>query len=74
MRKGTLIGAIIGFVIGLLLQSTGSFTTGMTAQTISIESFPFFAATIWVTVFIAALCGVIGAFLGAVLEEVFGRK
>jgi len=70
MRKGTLVGAIIGFLAGVLLQSSGSFTTGMTARALSPAGFQFVVASFAITLFVAALCGVVGAFLGALLEEV----
>ena len=70
MRKGVLVGAIIGFLAGLLLQSRGSFTTGVAAHTLSPEGFHLIAASFAITLFVAALCGIIGAFLGALLEEV----
>lgn len=69
MRKGMLIGAIVGFLGGLLLQSRGSWTTGMAAQSISPEGAYVFAMAFGFTLFIAALCGIICAFIGAVLEE-----
>lgn len=74
MRKGTLIGAIIGFLAGLLLQARGSFTTGMASHTLSPESAQFIMLSLGITIFIAALFGVIGAFLGALLEETLERK
>jgi hypothetical protein len=69
MRKGMLIGAIVGFLGGLLLQSRGSWTTGLATQAISPEGAYLFAVTLGFTLFIAALCGIICAFIGAILEE-----
>ncbi len=74
MRKGTLVGAIAGFLLGLLLQAHGSFTTGMAAGSLSMTGFHFVAASLGVTIFIAALCGIIGAFLGALLQDVLERR
>lgn len=74
MRKGTLIGAIIGFLAGLLLQTRGSWTTGMAARALSPESAQFIMLSLGITIFVAALFGVIGAFLGALLEESVMRK
>jgi hypothetical protein len=69
MRKGMLIGAIAGFLVGLLIQARGSLTTGLVTQSISPEGAYFFAVAFGVTIFIASLCGIIGAFVGAILEE-----
>lgn len=74
MRRGALIGAIIGFLVGLLVQATGSLTTGMAVRGLSPESAHFLAVSIGVTLFVAALCGVIGAFLGALLQEVLEKR
>jgi len=74
MRKGTLIGAIIGFLAGLVLQASGSWTTGMASRALSPESAQFIMVSLGITIFIAALCGVIGAFLGALLEETVMRR
>jgi len=69
MRKGMLLGAIAGFLAGLLLQSRGMLTTGMVSSGLSPNTFQFLAASVSVTVFVAAACGIVGAFLGAVLED-----
>jgi hypothetical protein len=74
MRKGMLLGAIIGFLAGLLLQSRGVLTTGMAARGLSPEGFHFLGITLGVTVFVAAACGIVGAFLGAVLEDAIAQK
>lgn len=74
MRKGMLFGAIIGTLIGVFLSSRSSFATGMAAHTLSPAGVQFFAATIGITLFIAAACGIVGAFVGALLEDVFVRK
>jgi hypothetical protein len=74
MRKGTLIGALMGFLAGLVIQVSGSVLTGMATRTLSPESMHFLAVSIVITLFIAALFGVIGAFLGALLEEVLERR
>jgi len=71
MQKGALIGAAIGFLAGVIIQSTGT-PTGM--LTISTESTQFIATTISILFFIAALFGVIGAFLGALIQEVLEKK
>jgi hypothetical protein len=74
MRKGILLGAIAGFLAGLFLSARGSLATGMAAHTLSPAGVQFFAAGIGVALFIAAACGIIGAFLGAVLEDVIAQK
>lgn len=74
MRKGILLGALAGFLTGLFLSARGSFATGMAAHTLSPAGVQFFATTIGVTLFIAAACGIVGAFVGALLEDAFVRK
>lgn len=74
MRRGALIGAIIGFLAGLILQTIGTFSTGMAARSLSPESLHFLGISIGVTLFIAASCGIIGAFLGALLQDVLERR
>ncbi len=74
MRKSTLIGAIIGFLVGLVLQAGSSLTTGMAARGLSPESTHFLGISIAVTLFVAALCGIIGAFLGALMQDVMDKK
>ncbi len=65
MRKGVFIGAIAGFLTGLLIQARGSWTTGMAVA----DGYHVLAVTFALTLFIAALCGIIGAFVGALFEE-----
>jgi hypothetical protein len=67
MRKGMLIGAIIGFLTGLALQSYGPWTTGMVALT--PEGAHALAFSFVAILFVASSCGIIGAFIGALLEE-----
>ena len=67
-----LIGGIVGFLVGLLLQSHGSLTTGMAA--LGIDSLHPVMLSLALTIFIAALCGVICAFLGELLDELFLQK
>lgn len=69
MRKGILFGALAGFLTGLFLSARGTFATGMAAHTLSPAGVQFFAATIGITLFIAAACGIVGAFLGALLQD-----
>jgi hypothetical protein len=65
MRRGIILGAIIGFLTGLALQSYGPLTTGMAVA----DGYHVLAVTFALTLFIAALCGIIGAFVGALFEE-----
>lgn len=74
MRKGMLLGAVIGFLAGLLLQSRGVFTTGMAARGLSGEGLQFLAASFGATVFVAASCGIVCAFLGALIEEAMEKR
>jgi len=74
MRKGVLIGAMIGFLVGILVQVQGSFATGMASRSLSQESVHFIAVSFWVTIFVASLFGIIGAFLGALLQDVMERR
>jgi hypothetical protein len=74
MKKGLLIGALIGFLAGLAIQTTGTFSTGMAAQAISPNAFKFLTASIGVTMFIAAAFGIVGAFFGALLQDVIERR
>ncbi len=67
MRKGLLIGAIIGFLTGLALQAYGPWTTGMAS--LSPEGAHVLAVSFVVMLFVASSCGIIGAFVGAVMEE-----
>ncbi len=67
MRKGLLIGAMIGFLTGLALQAYGPWTTGMAS--LSPEGAHMLAVSFVVMLFVASSCGIIGAFIGAVLEE-----
>ncbi len=62
-----LIGAIIGFLVGLALQAYGQWSTGMVA--LSPEGAHILAVSFVAMLFIASSCGIIGAFVGAVLEE-----
>jgi hypothetical protein len=70
MRRGKLIGAVIGFLAGLFLQSRATLT-GMATGSISSDSLHTLGLGITLTLFIAALFGIIGAFVGAFMEEVF---
>lgn len=70
MRKGMLVGGIVGFLIGLAFQSRSSLT-GMAASSLSQSEFHLITMAVGLTIFIAALCGIICAFIGALLEEVF---
>lgn len=67
MRKGVLIGAIIGFLTGLALQEYGQWATGMVALT--SEGAQTLAVSFVAILFVASSCGIIGAFVGAILEE-----
>ncbi len=67
MRKGMLVGAIIGFLTGLALQAYGPWSTGMVALT--PEGAHILAVSFVAMLFVASSCGIIGAFIGAVLEE-----
>ena len=67
MNKGLTVGGIAGIVVGLLIQSTGTLT-GMAVKSINPAS--VIAGSLAITVFIAALCGIIGAFLGALMQDV----
>jgi len=74
MRKGAIAGAVIGFIVGLLVQTTGSLVTGMATIKLSAESTYILATSITALFFIAALFGVIGAFLGALMQEVIDKR
>lgn len=69
MRKGMLTGAVAGFLAGLLIQARGSLITGLASGTFTGESAHLVLVTIGLTLFIASLCGIICAFIGAVIEE-----
>jgi uncharacterized membrane protein YeaQ/YmgE (transglycosylase-associated protein family) len=69
-----LLGAIVGFLAGLLLQSRGVLTTGMVSRGLSPEGLHFLGVSLGITVFVAAACGIVGAFLGAVLEDAIAQK
>ncbi len=74
MRKGMLIGAIAGFLAGLLIQARGSLTTGMSVNTLELESAHLILMALGATFFIAALFGIIGAFLGAILQDLLEKR
>jgi hypothetical protein len=74
MRKWVLIGAIMGILAGLAIQTTGTFLTGMAAQAISPNAFKFLTTSIGVTMFIAAAFGIDGAFFGALLQDIIERR
>lgn len=74
MRKGAVIGAIIGFLVGLHLQASGTLLTGMAARSLNPEATQFLAASFAISLFVAALFGAIGAFVGALLQEVLHRR
>ena len=72
MRKGLLIGAIIGFLAGLVLKTYGSWTTGMVS--LSPDGAYILASSFVVTLFVASSCGIIGAFIGALLQDLIEKR
>ena len=74
MRKGMLLGAIIGALVGLFLTSRSSLATGMATQALSQSGLQFLATSLWVTIFVAAACGIVGAFLGAILQDAIEKR
>jgi energy-converting hydrogenase Eha subunit A len=73
MRKGMLIGAIVGFLGGYALQSHG-FTTGMAALSFGGNSDKIIGYSVVASLFVASLCGVICAFLGELIDELLERQ
>jgi len=71
MRKGLLIGALIGFLAGLVIQSYGSWTTGMASLT--PEGAYYLSVSLVFTLFVASSCGIIGAFIGALLQDLIEK-
>ncbi|MEM2916038.1 MAG: hypothetical protein QXT19_01650 [Candidatus Woesearchaeota archaeon] len=69
MCKGLLIGAIISFLIGLSLQAYSPWVTEIAS--LSPEGAHILAVSFVAMLFVASSYGIIGAFIGAVLEEGF---
>jgi purine-cytosine permease-like protein len=74
MKKGLLVGALIGVLAGLAIQTTSTFSTGMAAQAVSPHGFQLLTTSVGVTMFIAAAFGIVGAFFGALLQDVIERR
>jgi hypothetical protein len=63
--KKAVIGGLIGFVLGWLLQGMGLVRLDAVTRALSVGSANFITIAFAVTIGFAVICGIIGAVIGA---------
>lgn len=65
MKKRIILGALIGFVVGFLVQAIGLVKLDAVTSALSVGSANFVTIAFAVTFGFAVICGIVGALIGA---------
>jgi hypothetical protein len=65
MNKRVIIGGLVGFVLGWLLQGIGLVKLDAITRALSVGSANFITIAFAVAIVFAVVCGIIGAVIGA---------
>lgn len=69
MKKRIILGSLIGFVLGFLVQAVGLVKLDAVTRALSVGSARFVTIAFAVTIGFAVICGIIGAVIGAVWKK-----
>lgn len=69
MKKQIIIGGLIGFVVGFLVQAFGWVQLDSVTRALSVGSANFVTIAFAVMIGFALACGIIGAVIGAVWKK-----
>jgi hypothetical protein len=68
MKKQIILGGLIGFVAGFLVQAIGVVKLDAITRALSVGSANFITIAFAVTFGFALICGIVGAFIGVYLR------